>query len=169
VWSQLAASAERLRAHLAYNRQGESWLKFLNPDRVMQFAEMGQASGQLDPQGLAEMRQLLSHYTGTENSAEFAWVVRTPGFRETRALLESILANTDNSTGEPTLADSPQPLEPQPTAPRRASEVPQTVPPNPETNAVPQSTAPKKPDHPESRLEELPAPPPASPGTRASF
>ncbi len=165
VYERLLASAEILTNSLQRHPQGESWLTFLDPAGVMEYAKLGLTEPSATSNFDRQMRKLLGHFEATTNSRDMAWVVRLSGFRETQRYLDLALrasGQNDSSVMEPTPAVSPVPnAVPAPPAPglnvpgaeARGDDVPPPIP-------VP-------PRDPNSRLEELPAPEPVP--TRGSI
>ena len=84
VSGTLRDAAARLRNSLSRRgEQGEIWLDYLQPGRIVEVLEGGQPLESLQP--------LLANYEGVTNS-QVSWVRRVDGFTETHRLLESLLA-----------------------------------------------------------------------------
>jgi hypothetical protein len=150
VAERLIAACELLAGSLKRHPQGESWLEFLGPMRIRDFARQS-LKEPVSEKARTQFRQLLTHYTGTENSAEFKWVVRLPGFMETKSLLDELIANSTNSESEPLGSQpsfAPVPLEPGTSFQR-----------HPESRLEPsRQESDPRPQAPQS-MEELPRPP----------
>lgn len=84
----LRSAAARLRASLSRRgEQGEIWLDYLQPDRIIAAIDGGESPASLQP--------LLANYEGVTNS-QVGWVSRVDGFHQTRRLLASFVTTGSN-------------------------------------------------------------------------
>ena len=78
-----SSAPERLTRSLSSMKDGEAWIEFLAPDRVIRMIEQGNAD---------ELSELLSHYDGITNNPQFKSIVSAPGFLGTRQMLRQHVA-----------------------------------------------------------------------------
>jgi hypothetical protein len=146
VREALLASAEQLKRSLSARRDdGDVWLNYLQPDRVIETIRRGESGDSLRP--------LLRNYDGVAANAGLSSISGARGFREThqwlRALVErrpgasrGVLAPVDEGDNESVPAPPPEPGTDQPVPPPAAEpagegaesaseEIPLPLPPTP--------------------------------------
>ncbi len=79
---ELNKVVQQLARGLAASEYGEAWLEYLGPLLLPSLMAGGK---------IAELQELLSHYDGVIANPELRYITVTPGFAETKALLENYL------------------------------------------------------------------------------
>ena len=79
---ELNRVVQQLANGLAASEYGEAWLEYLGPLLLPSLMAGGK---------IAELQELLSHYDGVIANPELRYITATPGFAETKVLLENYL------------------------------------------------------------------------------
>ncbi len=86
-------------------RQGEPWLEYLMPDRVIEAIETND---------VATLRELAQRYDGVVNNPELRWVANLNGFAATRNLIHQHVGNPASEKPQPAPIPDPQVNQPEP-------------------------------------------------------
>jgi hypothetical protein len=134
VREDLQRAALRLQSSLSQRYDGDVWLDYLAPGRIVSSIEKGEAPSSL--------RDLITNYDGVVANSSLRPIYRASGFDETRELLRVYvdLPQTESKSTSPAPAPAPAPAPP-------AAQPPQA----PDAADAPDTEEP----------EELPAPKPA--------
>ncbi len=82
--SQLYDAATRLTRSISARRDGEPWMNYLAPHRIVAALERGETTG---------LNELVVHYNGVVANPKLAFVANLDGFAATRSLLPQYLAS----------------------------------------------------------------------------
>jgi hypothetical protein len=100
---QRSKVTEQLARGLAVSEYGEAWLEYLGPRQLPSLIARGK---------IAELQELMSHYDGVVANPELRYITSTPGFTETKNLLEKYLGRPSSSSQGQIIRVSPSAVEP---------------------------------------------------------
>ena len=100
---QWAKVTEQLARGLAVSEYGEAWLEYLGPRQLPSLVARGKNK---------ELQELMSHYDGVVANPELQYITATPGFTETKKLLENYLARPSSGSNGQVIRISPSVIEP---------------------------------------------------------
>ena len=83
--SQLRSASEELSRSLLARRDGDAWMAYLAPHRIIELTTSGNS---------AELRELLTHYDGVVGNPQMGSVAAASGFVATRNLLRQYVSQS---------------------------------------------------------------------------